>query len=64
MYDHASLKNKFVCGNDAPFMIKQHRKDMMNRSICKHKYLKFSPRENFLAMKSIKNKCNWLCKKA
>ena len=36
----------------------------MNRSRCKHKYLKFPPRENFLAMKSMKNKCNSLCKKA
>ena len=36
----------------------------MNRSRCKHKYLKFPSRENFLAMKSLKNKRNSLCKKA
>ena len=52
---HAPLKNKFVRGNDAPFITKQLRKAIMNRSRSKHKYLKFPSRENFLAMKSIKN---------
>ena len=61
---HAPLKKKFVRGNDPLFMIKHLRKAIMNRSRCKHKYLKFPPRENFLAMKSMKNKCNSLCKKA
>ena len=61
---HSLLKKKFVRGNDAPFMIKHLRKAIMNRSRCKHKYLKLLPRENFLAMKSMKNKCNSLCKKA
>ena len=36
----------------------------MNRSRCKHKYLKFPSRENFLAMKNMNNKCNSLCEKA
>ena len=61
---HAPLKKKFVRGNDPLFMIKHLRKAIMNRSRCKHKYLKFPPREKFLAMKSMKNKCNSLCKKA
>ena len=52
---HAPLKNKFVRGNDAPFITKHLRKAIMNRSRSKHKYLKFPSRENFLAMKSIKN---------
>ena len=34
----------------------------MDRLRCKHKYLKFPSREGFLAMKSMKNKCNSLCK--
>ena len=45
-------------------MIKHLRKAIMKRSRCKHKYLKLLPRENFLAMKSMKNKCNSLCKMA
>ena len=61
---HPPLKKKFVRGNDALFMIKHLRKAIMNRSRSKHKYLKFPPRENFLHMKSMKNKCNSLCKKA
>ena len=36
----------------------------MSRSRWKHKYLKFPSRENFLAMKIMKNKCNSRCKKA
>ena len=61
---HAPLKKKFACGNDVPFMAKQLRKAIMNRSRCKHKYLKFLSRENVLAKKSMKNKCNLLCTKA
>ena len=40
------------------------RETIINRSRCKHKYLKFPSRENFLAMKSMKNKYNSLCEKA
>ena len=61
---HAPLKKKFVCGYDVPFMTKHLRKAIMNRSRCKHKYLKFPSRENFLAMKNMRNKCNSLFKKA
>ena len=61
---HAPQKKKFVRGNDAPFMTKPLRETIMNRSRCKHKYLKFPSRENFLAMKSMKNKYNSLCEKA
>ena len=44
-------------------MAKHLRKAIMDRLRCKHRYLKFPSRENFLAMKSMKNKCNSLCKK-
>ena len=37
----APLKKKFVRRNDATFMTKHLRKATMNRSRCKHKYLKF-----------------------
>ena len=36
---HAPLKKKIVRGNDAPFMTKDLRKAIMNRSRSKHKYL-------------------------
>ena len=45
-------------------MTKHVRKAIMNRSRCKHKYLNFISRENFLAIKFMKNKCNSVCKKA
>ena len=48
---HAPLKQKFVRGNDAPFMTKNLRKAIMNRSRPKHKYLKYPSRENFIAYK-------------
>ena len=37
---HAPLKKKIIRGNDAPFMTKELRKAIMNRSRSKHKYLK------------------------
>ena len=35
---HASLKEKIVSGNNAPFMTKKLRKAIMNRSRLKKKY--------------------------
>ena len=61
---HAPLKEKKIRGNDAPFMTKELRKAIMDRSRYKNKYLKYPSRENFLNMKRMKNKCNSLCKKA
>ena len=60
---HAPLKEKTVRGNDAPFMTKNLRKAIMNRSRLKHKYIKYPSRENFIAFKKMKNQCNSLCKK-
>ena len=42
---------EFVRGNDAPFMTKNLRKAIMNRSRSKRKYLKYPSRENFIAYK-------------
>ena len=61
---HAPPKEKTIRGNDAPFMTKELRKAIMDRSRYKNKYLKFPSRENFLNMKKMKNRCNSLCKKA
>ena len=59
---HAPLKTKTVRGNQAPFMNKDLSKAIMTKSRIKNRYLKWPSRENFLAYKKIKNKCNNLLK--
>ena len=61
---HAPLKEKVVRGNNAPFMTKELRKAIMNRSRLKKKYQDWPSRENFKNWKKQKNKCNKLCRKA
>ena len=61
---HASLKQKQVRGNQAPFMTKKLSKAIMARSRIKNKYNKWPSRQNFLALKQIKNKCTNLTKAA
>ena len=51
-------------GNQAPFMTKELSKAIMTRSRIKNKYNKWPSRENFLALKQIKNKCTNLTKTA
>ena len=51
-------------GNKAPFMTKEMSKAIMTRSRIKNKYNKWPSRENFLALKQIKNKCTNLTKTA
>ena len=60
---HAPLKSKQVRGNHAPFMNKELSKVIMNKSRLRNKYLKWPSRENFLAYKKVKNKCNTLTRK-
>ena len=60
--NHAPLKQKQVRGNQAPFMTKELSKAIMTRSRIKNKYNKWPSRENFLALKQIKNKCTNLTK--
>ena len=60
---HAPLKSKEVRSNHAPFMKKELSKDFMNKSILRNMYLKWPSRENFLAYKKKKDKCNTLRKK-
>ena len=64
MNKHAPIKSKTVRGNQAPFMNKVISKNIMNKSRIKNKYLKWPSRENYLAYKRIKNKCNNLLKKS
>ena len=61
---HALMKQKKVRGNNAPFMTKEIRKAILDRSRLRNKYLKYSSRENFLKMKKMKNKCNFICRKS
>lgn len=61
---HAPLKSKKVRGNQAPFMNKLLSKAIMSKSRIRNKYLEWPSRENFLAYKKIKNKCNNLVKKS
>ena len=57
---HAPLKSKQVRGNHAPFINKELSKVIMNKSRLRNKYPKWPSRENFLAYKKVKNKCNTL----
>ena len=44
---YAPLQEKLVGGNKAPFMTKESRKAIMNRSRLKKKYQDWPSRENF-----------------
>ena len=59
---HAPLKTKKVRGNQGPFMTKELSKAIMTRSRITNNYHKWPSRENFLAMKRVKNTCNNLAK--
>ena len=61
---HTPLKSKTVRGNQAPFMNKELSKAIMKKSRLRNRHLKYPSRENFLAYKSIKNKCNNLLKQS
>ena len=61
---HAPLKEKIVRGNNVPFMTKELRKAIMNRSRLKKKYQDWPSRGNFKNWKKQKKKCSKLCRKA
>ena len=52
-----------VRGSHALFMNKKLSEVIMNKSRLRNKYLKWSSRENFLAYKKVKKKCNTLTRK-
>ena len=60
---HPPLKEKIVRGSNVPFMTKELRKAILNRSRLKKKYQDWSSRENFKNWKRQKNKRNKLCRK-
>ena len=55
---HAPLKSKTVRGNQAPFWNKELSKAIMGKFRLWNRHLKYPSRENVLAYKNIKNKCN------
>ena len=56
--NHAPLKQKSVRGDHAPFMTRELSKAVMTKSKVKNSYVKWPSRENFVAYKKAKNKCN------
>ena len=61
---HAPLKSKKVRGNNKPFVTKELRKAIMERSRYRTKYNKWKSRENFIAYRKSKRKCDILTDKA
>ena len=61
---YAPIKQKKVRGNNFPFMTKELRKVIMDRSRLPNKHLKYPSREYFVNMKKMKNKYNSICKKS
>ena len=61
---HALLKQKSVRGNHAPFMTRELSKAIMTKSKVKNSYIKWPSRENLVAYKKNKKKCNSLTRKA
>ena len=62
-YD-ASLNQKSVRGNHAPFMTRELSKAIMTKSKFNYSYVKWPSRENFVPYKKAKSKCNSLNRKA
>ena len=61
---HASLKQKSVRANHAPFITRELSKAIMTKSKIKNSYLTWPSRENFVAYKKAKSRCNSLTRKA
>ena len=53
----APLKKKYLRANESPFMTKQLRKMIMNRSRCKNGYLKNKTVENWEKYRKLRNEC-------
>ena len=61
---HAPLKQKYIRGNQVPFMTKELSKAIMTKSRLRNKYNKWKSRENYLAFQKSKQKCKRLSKNA
>ena len=55
--EHAPLKNKFVRGNQAPFLNREFQKAIYTRTRLKNKYWREPSRENKLAYKKQRHLC-------
>ena len=60
---HATLKNKYLRANNSPFMTKQLRKMIMNRSRCKNAYYKNKTVDKWEKYRKLRNDCVKLTKK-
>ena len=54
---HAPLKTKYIRENNSPFMTKQLRKMIMNRSLCKNAYFKNKTVANWEKYRKLRNDC-------
>lgn len=61
---HAPIKKKCLRANNSPFMTKQLRKMIMNRSRCKNSFSKNKTVENWEKYRRLRNECVKLTKKA
>ena len=61
--NHAPMKNKYNRANNSPFMTKQLRKLIMNRSRCKNTYFKTKTAENWEKYRKLRNACVKLTKR-
>ena len=61
---HAPLKRRKVRGNNKPFVTKELRSAIMNRSRLRNKYNKWKSRENYIAYRQAKRLCDTLCENA
>ena len=61
---HAPIKNKYLRANDSPFITKDLRKLIMNRSRFKNVYIKNKTAENRENYRKLRNECVKMTKKA
>ena len=61
---HAPIKNKYLRANDSPFITKDLRKLIMNRSRFKNVYIKNKTAENWENYRKLRNECVKMTKKA
>ena len=57
---HAPLKSKKIRGNNKPFVTKELRKAIINRSRLRNKYNTWKSRENYVAYRQAKRECDKL----
>ena len=61
---HTPIKNKYLRANDSPFITKDLRKLIMNRSRFKNVYIKNKTAENWENYRKLRNECVKMTKKA